>query len=476
MLLHRISYTKTFFIEDLFQTLIKHKHTSQLLHTMLGSVTGRPLKPKYGSSNSWIPHSLSYKFKRLTNQSWVRILLILLVFFLFLKPFSALSWLSGRNSHVYSRGNPFTSKATHVIEKSSKYIYPPIEHAPLLKQLTSQKLVEEIKVRDSNFPEIEKSIIRSFNSKDDPDPVKQKVKEEEENALSDVNRAINAFKNQDKVVFKPKNSKNYPKVIIVTTVDFEKYSVEALTNIVQNRVDYAHEHNYGIYVRWYQEFLPVLNSFSYLKNKDKARWVRLYCLRAAMYAFPEAEWFWFLDEDSLIMNQAINLNQYLLASSALDPAMLKGQPIIPPDGIVKTSKTSKPDSIKLIITQSDNKLETNSFLMKNDNTGKSMVEMWFQSLYFNYGGFPYGPDSAITHILQWHPFVLSRTAIVPARTISAKHSEIELPSSSKGGDSSHYYDGDFVVEWSDCEDTVKSEVILNKYYSKIQKLKNKKTN
>ena len=50
-----------------------------------------------------------------------------------------------------------------------------------------------------------------------------------------------------------------------------------------------------------------------------------------------------------------------------------------------------------------------------------MLDIWGDNLYLNYPNFPYGPDSALTHILQWHPFILSKTTIVPTKTISASH-------------------------------------------------------
>ena len=46
--------------------------------------------------------------------------------------------------------------------------------------------------------------------------------------------------------------------MIVTAVDFNKYSLDGLTKIVQNRVDYAHLQNYGVYVRWSEEFYQYL--------------------------------------------------------------------------------------------------------------------------------------------------------------------------------------------------------------------------
>ncbi|RLV92160.1 putative alpha-16-mannosyltransferase [Spathaspora sp. JA1] len=323
------------------------------------------------------------------------------------------------------------------------------------------------RVRDSNFPEIEKTIIQSLNSLDDPDANVQRAKEEAENTVSEVSKAINSFKNQDKIVFKPKSADDYPQVVIVTAVDYERYSLDGMTKLIQNRVDYAHFQNYGTFVRYSQEFLPQLNAQSFLQTREKAKWVRIYCMQAARFAFPNAKWFWFVDQDSLIMDMSINIEEYMLNEQALDPIMMREQPLVPPSGAIKTYKNVKPNSIKLIVTQSESMIETTSFVLKNDHVGKSILEIWGNPLYLNYQSFPYGPDSAITHILQWHPFVLSKTTIVPARTIAAAHNFKKKDTS----DSKFVYtEGDFVVQWGDCKAPA-CEQILSQYDLLVKKPK-----
>lgn len=413
------------------------------------------LKPRYGNKSKGflpLPATFSRFQKQLPQKNIMVVLLLILAFYVVISPLLGTLYGLFHSKPVpkYPRAHGYTS--TQLIETSSKYIYPPIEHAPLLKVLGVKSLVQEAKVRDSNFPEIEKNLVLSLNRFDNPDPAIQAAKENEENALLELSRAKNAFKNHDKVVFKPKNKKNYPDIIVVTAVDFEKYSVESLTKIVQNRVDYAHKQNYGIYVRWVQEFLPHLNSISYLRNEEKAKWVRIYCLRAAMFAFPEAKWFWYLDESSFIMEKSINVHDYLLTPAALNPIMIREQSIIPPHGSIKTYKNTRADNIRLILTQSEHKVETYSFMIKNDAVGRSIIDQWGDPLYLNYNNFPFGPDSALTHILQWHPYILSKTSLIPARTIAAQHTDVELPpTNGKGGDHVHYYKGDFVVLWADCK-------------------------
>ncbi|KAI5949691.1 MNN11 [Candida margitis] len=412
-------------------------------------------KPRYGKNNqSFLP--LPATFNRLSQRRNLPLVITgILILWYFFAPFSIISSLFGSSTAPhYPPEHPYSSK--HTIAHQSKFIYPPIEQASLLKQLTAQKLVvHQSKIGD-------KTILEPLSVLDNPDPTVQRMKENDENGKDQFMKAKNAFKNQDRVVFKPKSLKNYPEVVIVTAVDFDKYSADGLAKIVQNRVDYAHFQRYGVYVRWAQEFIPQLNSITALTDKERSKWVRLFCTSAAMFAFPHAKWFWYLDEDGLIMDMTANVQKLLLNSDVLNPQMLRDQPLIPNTGLIKTYKSIKAESAQLILTQSEKKIETTSFVVRNGPVGKAILETWSNDLYLNYRSFPYGPDSALTHLLQWHPFVLSKTTLVPAKTICASHSSSIAKEYS-------YTEGDLVVQWNDCKSPAECEEILNAYQPKVKK-------
>lgn len=421
-------------------------------------------KLKAGQSSLFLPEPATFKSIRPRTNKFGILILVAIVLWFF-NPFRWITYPFAPPAPRYPAAYPYTSE--HVIETQSKYIYPVVEDVPKLKELGAKNLVRQVRVQDAEVPELQKTLLQSLNVLDDKDPVVQKQKEEAENAKLEEARVKNDFKNHDKKVFKPKSLKNYPKAVIVTAIDFDRYSMDAITKIIQNRVDYGYAQNYGVYVRWVQEFVPLMNSLNFLTDKERSKWVRLYCLRAAMFAFPHAEWFWYFDQDGLVMNQKVDLIEYLVDTESLRKSMLLEQPVIPPDGLIKTYKNVQPNRVRLIFTQSDRKIESNSFIVKNDFLGKGLLDTWGDRLFLNYNNFPYGPESAITHFLQWHPFVLSRTAIVPARTINSLHSESALDE--KAQDQMHYYSGDLVAQWSSCETPLKCEEVLNGYHALLKK-------
>ncbi|WLF77874.1 putative alpha-1,6-mannosyltransferase mnn11 [Lodderomyces elongisporus] len=423
-------------------------------------------KPRYDNSQSFLP--LPATFSRINNKRRLPLVIVgLILIWFFFNPLAFLSsHLKTSKIPQYPPAHPYSTK--HIVETSSRFIFPPIEHAPLLKQLGAAKLVATLKLVDSDRVEL-----RPLTLLENENFEIQQAKERDENAKDTFMKAKNTFKNQDRVVYKPKPGAEYPDVVIVTVVDFDRYSLDGLSKIVQNRVDYAHFNKYGIYVRWKQEFTSQLGSLAALDDVEKSKWTRLFALEAAMLAFPESSWFWYLDEDALIMDLNSNLNKQFLSAEILNQRILRDQPLIPPDGLIKTYKSTKPQNVKLILTQSDSKIETNSFLIKNDKAsegfGKALVQIWSNSLYMNYQSFPYGPDSALTHILQWHPFVLSKTAIIPGKVIAASHDIPKDDETKEGGkEKVGYEDGDFVVQWSSCKTAQECETILNIYHSKLK--------
>lgn len=413
---------------------------------MLGGIKFRPKSSKSGSrdTSGSLPVPATFRNMKSAKGNRLGLLLLSCILLWFFNPFSLLFTHSSNSKYPAPR--PYTSK--QIIKSNSKYIYPPIEDGPILKRMGMDELFRETKRPDPNVQGLEVSFIESLNVLDDPNPVKQKLKEENDNLISVTNRARNAFKNQDKVVFSPKSMKNYPKVVIVSAIDFERYPMDSLAKIVQNRVNYAHEHNYGLYVRWYQEFAPMVNSKSFVSSKERRKWARIFCLRAAMFAFPEAEWFWYFDEDGLIQNMHTDLTSHLLNKKVLNSVILKERPIIPPNGLIKTYKNIQTENVKLIFIQFDNQIQTNSFIVKNDEVGRAIIDFWTDKLNLNYNNFPHGPDSALAHILQWHPFILSKAAIIPTRLLSSIHSDQE---NAQSKDNTLYSNGDLTVQWPSCD-------------------------
>lgn len=430
---------------------------------MLGPSTNVFLRPK----NKRLQYkAFISKFSR--TRIVYAILVTVLIYVLYNFSYVARS-LSSDSITSLPKSHPLTSPFT--IETLEKWIYPNSEHVPYLKEMGLSELFQVSKVRSAKNLEHEETVIYSLNHFDDPDPSIQREKDKAEEKSLPQGAAKVMFKNLDKLVHKPKRGQSSPEVVVVTAIDYNKYSADSISEIIQNRLAYGKEQDYGVYVRWNQEFMPYFKTFDELKSGERSKWMRIFCLRAAMFAFPDAKWFWYLDQNALIMNKKIDLIDYLLRPEALDSTILKEQPIVLLDARIKTSKKAKAESLVLLLTQSDSKIESYSFLVKNNFLGKALLESWSSPLYLGYGSFSYGPDSVITHVLQWHPFILSKTGLIPPRTIASRHNDIDVSLDEEGlsGDHIHYARPDLVAQWSDCKNHDECERCLRSYLAKLGK-------
>ncbi|GMF07617.1 unnamed protein product [Ambrosiozyma monospora] len=192
-------------------------------------------------------------------------------------------------------------------------------------------------------------------------------------------------------------------------------------------------------------------------------------MRAAMHAFPNAKYFWYVDQNSMILRSDIDLMSYILKPSSLGPIMLKEQPVLLPYGAIKTYKNVKPEDVSFIITQTTESLNSDSFILRNDVYGRGLLEFWSDPLFRKYPTFVNNVEAALTHLLQWHPVLLSKTSIVPARTICSTHDAngLVLP----GQEAYRYHDGDFVVDFKNCGKDFHCESLVDTFYKKMEAAK-----
>lgn len=232
-----------------------------------------------------------------------------------------------------------------------------------------------------------------------------------------------------------------PKIVIITTLDYDS-PVEHLSNVINNRKRYAEKYSVGLFMPFSQDFKDKKVVIS---QKNERSFARLAAARQATMAFPDAEYFWVLDQNSKIMNFDVDMEATILDTSKLEQLMLRDVAIVRGSDIIKTFKLNKAEDVQLIITQDDVGLNSASFIFKNSFTSISLLDFWNDPNHRSYQNFDRGASSALNHIMQWHHTYLSRLAVVPSRIFAAKtlapaaFTEIL------------YNAGDFVITFDDCD-------------------------
>ncbi|ODQ67345.1 hypothetical protein NADFUDRAFT_49778 [Nadsonia fulvescens var. elongata DSM 6958] len=221
--------------------------------------------------------------------------------------------------------------------------------------------------------------------------------------------------------------KSSPKIIVVTGFDRNMGGVDFHKEVLANRLTYAQKHGYGVYGRYFQDYKQFIEHHGITRDKI-GNWAKFFIIRDAMLAFPDAERIWWLDLNVVITNDNINLEEHVLDPKVLDTIMLRDQALIPPESIIHTYKRVPADQIKFVVTQDDKGLSASSFVVSNDLYGRVLMDYWRDPLQMKYGAYrdqqPSSPENAaLTHLVQWHPTILSKVALVPGRYLASRARE-----------------------------------------------------
>ncbi|AEY96843.1 FAEL142Wp [Eremothecium gossypii FDAG1] len=333
----------------------------------------------------------------------------------------------------------------HSIQSPTPLIFPRVEDTHVLRDMGLRTLYI------LRIDEHQRSRI-SMEVGDRPTP--------EKNLPKDDKRALakRSFLDHGKRVYH--RTSNHPEVVLVTLIDFENYDKNTITRIVQNRVDYAAKRGYGIYVRWAQEFIPLVDKQTL---EDSYEFMKPMAMRAAMHAFPHAKYFWFLDHTGLIMNMDFSLQDNLLASRSLNNVLLRDVPVVA-GTTIKTYSNFAPANAKILVPQSPlGELDTNSFIVSSTLYGKAFLDYLSDPLIRNYNW-----DSlaaSIGHMLQWHPKFLSKTGLVKSKVIAARYIPNRSPDSPNAAEVA-YEDGDAVVLFTGCDERQSCPADIEKFSTK----------
>ncbi|KAL8722433.1 MAG: hypothetical protein Q9181_007490 [Wetmoreana brouardii] len=165
-----------------------------------------------------------------------------------------------------------------------------------------------------------------------------------------------------------------------------------------------------------------------------------------MTVYSHSTYFFVLSPHALVMKPSINLHSHILNKKKLESLMLKDKPVVPPDSVIKTFGGLKGDRVDLVLTQDGEGLCQGSFILKRGDWAKYFLDTWFDPLYRSYN-FQKAEAHALEHIVQWHPTILTKLALIPQRLLNSYNVDI----ASRGGKDAMYKDGDFVVRLVACE-------------------------
>lgn len=315
-----------------------------------------------------------------------------------------------------------------------RYIFPGIEYADTLKTIGTSKLLRlMLLVNDKN--EVHARVYRY----PDHQLLAIAANQYAVNALlMEQVATANMFETGRKVY----RGDDDVAVVVVTLVDYDLYSTAELTAVMQNRVDYARKHGYGVYSRWAQEMFPLL-----LAGENGPEWVPVLMMQAALHAFPKAKYIWYLEADAMIADLDVDFVGQVARGDVLDRHLVRDVQVSPLEGVIKTYVSTKGENVKMFAVRRDSGLDLRSWVLVNDLEGKAFLGGWAQPLTRHHQLFRSDPVAALAHILLWHPTWMKRFGLVEGRVMSGV-----LLVTAREEDREHFQKGDFVVSFQGCKE------------------------
>lgn len=222
-----------------------------------------------------------------------------------------------------------------------------------------------------------------------------------------------------------------PPVVLVTVFDESKHTPSYVQMIKDNRRLYAEKHGY-------QTFFAKIGDYDL--HGSPFSWTNVVAVRHAITKFPDCKYIWYLDQHSFIMNPVLAVEEHIMKPSRLESLMIKDHPVVPPDSIIKTFSHLKGQDVDFVLTQDHEGLSPGSFILRNGDWARFLLETWYDPLYRSYN-FQKAETHALEHLVQWHPTVLARLALVHQRIMNAY---------SKDDKDGQYQPGDMVIRFKEC--------------------------
>ncbi|KAL8672257.1 MAG: hypothetical protein Q9168_003280 [Polycauliona sp. 1 TL-2023] len=226
---------------------------------------------------------------------------------------------------------------------------------------------------------------------------------------------------------------------------------------VKNKKKYAKKWGYNL------EIVDMSTKKRYA-HEWRESWEKVDTIRNCMRKYPHAQWFWWLDLNTFVMEPSYSLQKQvfnqLSANTYRDINSYNPLHITHPINNTQLDETSlsavgdgKPSSIDLIIPQDCTGFNLGSFFIRRSTWTDRLLDIWWDPVGYEqkHMEWEHKEQDALEHLYINQPWIRSHTAFIPQRKINS------FPKGACGENGEdkriHYKeaDRDFVVNMAGCE-------------------------
>ncbi|EGD85933.1 hypothetical protein H112_06854 [Trichophyton rubrum D6] len=219
------------------------------------------------------------------------------------------------------------------------------------------------------------------------------------------------------------------------------------------------------YVKRWGYDLEIVNMVTKKRYAHEWRegWEKVDVIRGALRKYPKAEWFWWLDLNTLIMEPSYSVESHILNGlekktyrdiNKYNPLNITHPPSLPyldplclsPEGDKKTS------SINLIVPQDCAGFNLGSFMIRRSTWTDRLLDIWWDPVLYEqkHMEWEHKEQDSLEHLYTHQPWVRPHVAFIPQRRMNS------FPPGACGDGTDpgiHYQrkDRDFLVNMAGCE-------------------------
>ncbi|KAI9838617.1 MAG: hypothetical protein M1819_004931 [Sarea resinae] len=226
---------------------------------------------------------------------------------------------------------------------------------------------------------------------------------------------------------------------------------------VRNKRRYAERWGYNL------EIVDMSTKKRYA-HEWRESWEKIDTLRNALRKYPQAEWFWWLDLNTFVMEPSYSLQSHIFNNLAANT--YRDINVYNPLNITHPPKESyldpearspngdgKAESIDLIVPQDCGGFNLGSFFVHRSTWTDQLLDIWWDPVLYEqrHMEWEHKEQDALEYLYTSHPWIRPHTAFIPQRKIN---SFPDGACSENGQDPRIHYqekDRDFVVNMAGCE-------------------------
>ncbi|KAL2269959.1 hypothetical protein VTJ83DRAFT_2143 [Remersonia thermophila] len=227
-------------------------------------------------------------------------------------------------------------------------------------------------------------------------------------------------------------------------------------------------HNKKQYARRWGYDLEIVDMKTQKRYAHEWRegWEKADFLRQALQKYPKAEWFWWLDLTTYIMEPSYSLQHHIFSGLArhvyrdineFNPLNIS-HPFTDPYLDAESRSPvgdGRPESIHLILSQDCSGFNLGSFFVRRSEWTDRLLDVWWDPVAYEqrHTEWPHKEQDALEELYASHPWVRKHTAFLPQRMINS-FPQGACAKDDGGRDERFHYDKkdrDFLVNMAGCE-------------------------